>query len=60
MKKHLGSESFPLPYYYYPEAKGVGTIREKSLSYRLMKTFFRKMPAALTRPIGSRIYRHLG
>jgi len=60
MKRHLGGEELPLPYYYYPEAKGVGTIREKSLSYRAMKILFQRMPTVITRPIGAYLYRHLG
>ncbi|UCF05274.1 MAG: GNAT family N-acetyltransferase [bacterium] len=60
MKRHMGGEELPLPYYYHPEAKGVGTIREKSLSYRAMKAIFKHMPVALTRPIGNLLYKHFG
>jgi lipid II:glycine glycyltransferase (peptidoglycan interpeptide bridge formation enzyme) len=59
LKKRLGSEILNLPYYFYPEAKGVGSIAESSMLYKIAKTFFKRAPSQISHPVGNLLIKHL-
>jgi len=59
-KRHWGTQEFDLPYYYWPEIKGITSTKESSLRYRVVSSLIKKMPIALCRIMGDLFYRHLG
>ena len=58
-KEMWGADPLDLPYYYYPDIKGVLAREESSLLYRSLTTAWRSFPEPLTRAMGALIYRHL-
>ena len=59
-KSRWGATEVKLPYYYYPRIKGVTTLTENSLGYRVMRLVSHVMPQAVFRATGSVLYKHLG
>lgn len=59
-KRRWGAIKEPLPYYYYPQTAGLAATAESSWKYQLLTTCWRKLPLALTAPLGGYLYRHLG
>jgi lipid II:glycine glycyltransferase (peptidoglycan interpeptide bridge formation enzyme) len=58
-KRHWGAREVSLPYYYYPEVKGLATITENSLRYRIMKILSHMVPTFVFRITGSLLYKHM-
>jgi hypothetical protein len=58
-KTRWGSREIELPYYYFPQVKGITTYPENSPMYRAMKIFSHLIPTAAFRAVGSFSYRHL-
>lgn len=59
-KRRWGAIKEPLPYYYYPQTAGLAATSESSWKYRLLTTCWRKLPVAITAPLGGYLYKHLG
>ncbi|HEX9068292.1 MAG TPA: GNAT family N-acetyltransferase [Ktedonobacterales bacterium] len=59
-KRGWGSEMRVLSYYFNPVAKGLASTSETSWKYQLLTMTWRKLPLAVTGPIGTALYRHLG
>jgi FemAB-related protein (PEP-CTERM system-associated) len=59
-KRRWGAVQEPLPYYYYPHTAGLASTSEKSHRFRLLTTLWRKLPLAMTAPLGGWLYKHLG
>ena len=59
-KRRWGAIKEPMPYYYYPQTAGLATTSESSWKYRLLTNCWRKLPIAITAPLGGYLYRHLG
>jgi|SRR5579883_231133 FemAB-related protein (PEP-CTERM system-associated) len=59
-KRRWGAIKVPLPYYYYPQTAGLAATAENSRKYQLLTACWRKLPLALTAPLGGYLYRHLG
>ena len=59
-KRLWGSQEQELPYYYYPQVRGVNSRINGGFSYRLMKLFVRYAPQPILQAVGSAMYRHLG
>ena len=59
-KRRWGTIKEPLPYYYYPRTDGLAATSESSWKYRLLTDIWRKLPLAITAPLGGYLYRHLG
>lgn len=58
-KRHWGAEEIDLPYYYYPAVKGVSSMRENSLAYRITTAVLRKAPTKALEFLGNNFYRYL-
>jgi lipid II:glycine glycyltransferase (peptidoglycan interpeptide bridge formation enzyme) len=59
-KARWGAKEVNLPYYYYPEVKGITSASETSLPYRMMRIFSGIVPRPVFEAAGSILYRHLG
>jgi lipid II:glycine glycyltransferase (peptidoglycan interpeptide bridge formation enzyme) len=60
-KKNWGAAELDTPVFYYPRVTGVSSYDdEQNLSYRLVRLFWRTMPAGLSRRAGRFFYRHVG
>jgi FemAB-related protein (PEP-CTERM system-associated) len=59
-KRRWGAIKEPLPYYYYPRTAGLASTSESSWKYRLLTSTWKKLPLALSAPLGGFLYRHLG
>ena len=58
-KEMWGAEKHDLPYFYYPQVKGIGSKGEGGLLYGIVTKLWRKMPNAIVSKLGPIIYRHL-
>ncbi len=59
-KRRWGAIQEPLPYYYYPRIEGLVSTSEQSLKFRLLTSFWRKLPIQIAGPLGGSLYRHMG
>jgi CelD/BcsL family acetyltransferase involved in cellulose biosynthesis len=59
-KARWGAKGIDLPYYYYPEVKGITAVSEKSARYRAMQLFSRVVPRFAFEAVGSLLYKHFG
>ena len=59
-KRKWGMKEIVIPYYYYPKIKGITSIEEKSIRYRLMTGIWRRVPMPLAKIAGGTLYKHLG
>lgn len=59
-KRRWGAKEYGLDYFYYPEIKGISSIQEENIKYRVVTKMERRMPLLLTKISGKIIYRHLG
>jgi len=57
-KRHWGAEEFNLPYYYYPGVKGISSMKQSSLKYRVATSILRKTPTKLLEELGNKFYRY--
>jgi hypothetical protein len=58
-KRQWGPEFLPLPYYYWPETRGLVTTSESGLKYRSFTAIWRRLPLFATALLGRVVYRHL-
>lgn len=49
----------PLSYYYYPNMAGLVATSEDSWRYKMLTSFWRWLPLALSGPLGGHFYKHL-
>jgi hypothetical protein len=59
-KGRWGAEMSDLPYFYYPEVKGMMSIEQDSLKHRLLRSVEKNMPLSLAKFLGRIAYKHLG
>jgi CelD/BcsL family acetyltransferase involved in cellulose biosynthesis len=59
-KSRWGTKEVDLPYYYYPEVKGITATPEDGLPYRMMRLFSSIVPRFILEAAGSCLYKHLG
>lgn len=59
-KERWGTKEFSLPYYYYPEIKGITSVPEGSLRYRVVRKLLHNMPSLTFEIAGSVLYKHFG
>lgn len=59
-KRHWGAQEFDLPYYYWPEIKGISGTKESSWKYRAASLVLRKTPIPILKIAGKLFYKHLG
>ena len=59
-KRRWGTEEHEIPYLYFPAIKGITSIEEESIKYRLVTTMGRKMPLSLAKIWGGFLYKHWG
>ncbi len=59
-KQRWGAREINLPYYYYPEVKGITAVSENSARHRAMRLFSHTMPEFVFKSAGSLLYKHLG
>jgi FemAB-related protein (PEP-CTERM system-associated) len=59
-KRRWGAAQVPLPYYYYPRTAGLASTSEASRKFRLLTTTWKKLPLAVTVPLGGWLYKHIG
>jgi lipid II:glycine glycyltransferase (peptidoglycan interpeptide bridge formation enzyme) len=59
-KSRWGGKIFDVPYFYYPEIKGIMALEQKNLKHRMFRLFLRYMPITLAKIFGKIVYQHLG
>ena len=59
-KRRWGAKKEALPYFYSPRTAGLAATSERSWKYRLLTDTWRKLPVAITAPLGGYLYKHLG
>ena len=59
-KRRWGATQEPLTYYYYPRTAGLASTSESSRKFQLLTSAWRKLPLAVTAPLGALLYRHMG
>jgi serine/alanine adding enzyme len=59
-KRRWGAIQESLPYYYYPQTAGLASTSESSRKFRLLTSTWRKLPLAVTAPLGGWLYKHMG
>lgn len=55
-----GAQELPLPYYYYPDVRGVTAMSQRRWASGLMAAAVRLAPRSLMEPASRMLYRHLG
>lgn len=58
-KRHWGAEEFDLPYYYYPEIKGVSSMKQSSLKYKIATGILKRTHPRILELLGNKFYRYL-
>ncbi len=59
-KRRWGAIEEPLLYYYYPRTAGLASTSEDSWKFRVLTSFWKRLPLALTGALGGHLYKHLG
>ncbi len=59
-KRRWGAIEEPLPYYYYPRAAGLASTAEDSWKFRVLTSFWKRLPLSLTGAFGGYLYKHMG
>lgn len=59
-KRRWGAKTFSLPYFYYPEIKGMMSIEQSDLKHRVLSIVGKNMPLPLAKILGRAAYHHLG
>lgn len=59
-KRRWGARMYDLPYFYFPEIKGIMSLEQDNLKHRLLRSMTRHMPLPMAKIIGKIIYHHLG
>jgi len=59
-KRHWGAREEGLPYYYWPDVRGLTSTREDGTAYRILSRIIKRIPIPVLNIMGSLVYRHLG
>jgi len=59
-KERWGAKMYDLPYFYYPEIKGMMSLEQNDLRHRLLRSSLRNMPLPIAKILGKIVYHHLG
>jgi FemAB-related protein (PEP-CTERM system-associated) len=59
-KRRWGAIKEPIPYYYYPATSGLAATSEASWKYRLLTSFWKRLPLSVAASLGGHLYKHLG
>ncbi len=59
-KKRWGAKMYDLPYYYYPQAKGMMSLEQNDLKHKLLRSMGKNLPLPLAKIVGKIAYHHLG
>ncbi len=59
-KRHWGAEEIDLPYYYWPEIRGISATKESSKKYKIASSVLRKMPIPILKISGNLLYKYFG
>ncbi len=57
-KRQWGTDEFELPYYYYPEVKGISSMKQSSLKYKIVTYILKKSHPRILEFLGDRFYRY--
>ncbi len=59
-KRRWGADMYDVFYFYYPEIRGLTTLDDKSMRYRLFLYVEQRMPLPFAKALGGMLYRHMG
>lgn len=59
-KKRWGPKMYNLPYYYYPQIKGVMSLMQNDLRHRVLRSLYKHLPISFAKILGRIAYHHLG
>jgi len=59
-KGRWGAKMYDLPYFYYPQVKGMMSLEKNDLRHELLRSIGKHLPLSLAKVIGSIAYHHLG
>jgi FemAB-related protein (PEP-CTERM system-associated) len=59
-KRGWGAVEEALPYYYYPQVKGLAATSERSWKYHLATSVWKRLPLPVAGALGAALYKHLG
>jgi lipid II:glycine glycyltransferase (peptidoglycan interpeptide bridge formation enzyme) len=59
-KKRWGAKMYDLPYFYYPQVKGMMSLEQDSLKHKFLRSMGKYVPLPLAKIIGRFAYHHLG
>ena len=59
-KRRWGAKMYNVPYFYYPQVKGMMSLEQGGLKYQLFRFFGHHLPLPLAQIMGRFAYRHLG
>lgn len=59
-KQRWGSQEKEIPYFSFPRPRGITSLHEKNLPYRVTTALWRRMPTFLIPWCGKVLYRHFG
>lgn len=59
-KRRWGADVYAVPYFYYPEIRGIMALEQTNRKYRSFVCVGKYMPFVLARSLGSLVYRHMG
>lgn len=59
-KRRWGATQEELPYFYYPSIAGLASTPESSQLFRMLTTFWKRVPLPIASTLGGYLYKHLG
>jgi len=59
-KRRWGAEMYDLPYFYYPQVKGMMSLEKNDLRHELLRSIGKHLPLSIAKIIGWMAYHHLG
>ncbi|MGQ9663783.1 MAG: lipid II:glycine glycyltransferase FemX [bacterium] len=59
-KRHWGAKEIDLPYYYWPDIKGVSVTKESSIKYKIASSILKRTPIPVLKLAGTLFYKYLG
>ncbi len=59
-KRRWGTKMYDIPYFYYPEIKGMMSFEQNDLKHKFIRSLMRHMPLTLAKVMGKIAYHHLG
>jgi lipid II:glycine glycyltransferase (peptidoglycan interpeptide bridge formation enzyme) len=59
-KRRWGAKMYDLPYFYYPQARGMMSLEQSDLKYELLRSIGKHLPLPMAKIMGRFAYHHLG